>query len=93
MELNKNDTENLKSGLIQPFWQVLKTFLNERVEFLKERILNDDTLVEEIRITNRDLLRKEYQLTKWLLDLPENLIKSDDTYKIKMEEYDPYDKG
>ena len=93
IELTKDEKENLQSGISSPFWQTLKKCLGERADYLRQQILENDDLIERIEITNRDLLRKEYKLTKYLLELPENLIKGEKEYTPKVSDDDPYFKA
>ena len=92
MELSKEQLETLKTGQNSPFWDILQGYLAERVEYLQKIILEDDKLSEELKITQRDLLRKEYHLTKYLLYLPINLVEKEKAYIEKEDEYDPYEK-
>lgn len=67
----------LREGAKQPFWQGMRKVIQDNVDYLTDRVLNDETLsVFETGLTKRDFVRKWLQYNKELLDIPEQVANS-----------------
>ena len=67
----------LREGAKQPFWLGMKKAIQDNVDYLTDRVLNDETLsVLETGVTKRDYVRKWLEYQKELLDLPEKIANS-----------------
>ena len=65
----------IKAGVAGDFWlQVLKPFLEENKAHIEKRILEDDSLSEEVKITRRDFARFSWGMVKELIEYPNTMI-------------------
>lgn len=72
-------------------WLAIEKVIKRNVKYLEHKILNDDDLSEEFKISARDLLRKWRDLNKRLLNLPEQLTESaEETEETNPLRLDPF---
>jgi len=90
--LNKEEIQIIRDGESQLFWQIIRDkVIKPRFDYLQKLILEDDTLIDTISITRRDLIRKEWQTMKWFLDLPKNIGEKGIEFPSETKNYDPYE--
>ena len=82
----------LREGAKQPFWQGVKKVIQDNVDYLTDRVLNDESLsVLETGLTKRDFLRKCLQYNTELLDLPEKIANTIEVQgEVKPINFDPF---
>ena len=85
-DIPQSDIDILKSGLHQPFWQILRRIIQANVDYLGDQV-NDD---EELSDRQRNLLRKWRKLNKELLELPEKLITDMEEGIVESQDFSVY---
>ncbi len=94
-DINKDIITAIKSGIDQPFWNVLSRIIKENIDYMGAMILGDidkDDKGLPFSLTEEEKREKEQSRKQWkkFLDLPKQILESEEIGKSYKISNDPY---